>query len=527
MDLLAALAPRVSTAPDSAQPDDDAVGVFPFIAMAAKGAAKGGGKPKQSLIQQGLMFVRSPEGKKLIASLRDNEVKATRRMKLYQAKADQATKASVKKRWQRRADRQQRRLDDARVTRELTQKGIVSKPAQLEYKRNLLAMEWEGATPSRKKSIERKIRRMDTRLKRHAMERTLLERTMSPRQAKKAVRKAARAERKAERKAERQEKKVERQAKKASTGADDEDVAFVPYGRVKRRLARLPRAAVPNAMRALVNADKRILSGMGGMRFDVQSPPGPGRLVRIPFYAENSAFTWSGANGIDFVDDDPVTMLVIDSVPAFSRIAKPLLLRTERFDYGSFRILGFQVNEQGNYPSTNILGGGNPTNQSIVISFSNLQLYNGQTLFLQQDQIWSATFDVFPSDFQWSGLTPSPLAGDMQMQLPSQYAQRRSRWFTGLRDFPIVTGTTFVSVEVTAYSILPTTAENPQYQIPVTCNVIGEMVEDRVFGDPVNPSPVARGGATVKVAAKEVGLGIEGQQQVEIVSARHRRLLTE
>jgi hypothetical protein len=200
-------------------------------------------------------------------------------------------------------------------------------------------------------------------------------------------------------------------------------------------------------------------------------------------------------------------------------------LRTERFDYGSYQILGFQVNEQGN--SKPLVNGNGPlTLGPIVVSFRNLQLYNGQTLFLQEDQIWSATFNLFPASYSLDILGGSPL-NSTRIKLPGVYERRRSRWFAGLRDYPLVTGTTFVSVQVGAFSTFSANAESPLWEIPITCNVIAEMVEDKVFGDPVNPSPAARGGATVKVTARELGTSWEGIPQLQVVSARKRRRATE
>ena len=60
----------------------------------------------------------------------------------------------------------------------------------------------------------------------------------------------------------------------------------------------------------------------------------------------------------------------------------------------------------------------------------------------------------------------------------------------------------------------------PDYEFPFTCNVVAEMVEDRVYGDVVNPSPAGRSGAGVKVTTKELGLSVEGREQVELVSSR-------
>lgn len=68
--------------------------------------------------------------------------------------------------------------------------------------------------------------------------------------------------------------------------------------------------------------------------------------------------------------------------------------------------------------------------------------------------------------------------------------------------------------------IAPVNANANDLQIPFTCNIIAEMVSDRVYGDLVNPSPAARAGAQVKAAARELGTNIEGKEVIEVVSSR-------
>jgi hypothetical protein len=58
----------------------------------------------------------------------------------------------------------------------------------------------------------------------------------------------------------------------------------------------------------------------------------------------------------------------------------------------------------------------------------------------------------------------------------------------------------------------------PPLEIPFTANLIVDILEDKVFGDPRNPSPASRAGATVKVGVRELGLSWEQREQIEVVS---------
>ena len=256
------------------------------------------------------------------------------------------------------------------------------------------------------------------------------------------------------------------------------------------------------------------------MRFTVESPPGPGRLVRIPFYPVQAINSWSGVGGIDFPDDDPVINV---RLTGGNRQTAPILLQTEQFDYGSYRILGFQTNEQfatRPFLSSAVFPPGTQDIGGMNVTYSSLSLYNGQDLFVQPDEIWGAQFNIYPASITTSNVG----GGAMRAERPVTYQRRRARWFSGLRDYPVVTGTTNVQVVVQGFTRLPSPflpTANPltNYQYPVTCNVVAEMVTDTVYGDPVNPGPAARAGALVKVGARELGLNIDGREQIELVSA--------
>lgn len=469
---LSALAPRDARSA-TALSDDETLGILPLLSVAGKGIGMG--------VKKGIAWVKSPGGKKFIASLKDTAKKRQSRLKYFESKAGRSKNPKTKKRWLARARRQQERIDAIQQEAALAERGVVGEGPVLEYRRNLLALEWEEEAPvARKKTIEVTIKKMDARLKRLSRARKLLAETTGEKLG-----------------------RVEVVSSRPPEGS---------AARRRGRPAPLPSSLVPN--RALTD-------GRGGLRFTVQSPPGPGRLVRIPFYPVQTADSWSGVGGIDFAGDDPVINLRL--LPGARAIA-PVLLQTEQFDYGSYRILGFQTNEQGAIRPDDLPGiipPGAFAIGPIVAMYSNLSLYNGQNLFLQPDQIWSAQFNVMPASFTQSPLSP---LGGMIAERPGAYQRRRGRWFAGLRDYPVVTGTTNVQVILQAFSVLPNPAApgGADYEFPVTCNVIAEMVTDAVYGDPVNPSPAGRAGALVKVGTRELGINWEGRDQIELVSAYQR-----
>ena len=276
-----------------------------------------------------------------------------------------------------------------------------------------------------------------------------------------------------------------------------------------------------NAMEAGLQADRALVSGIGGLGFRALSPPGSGRLVRIPFYPLNPSQAWTGSDGIATVGVDPVLDLTI---PAGSMKSDRVTMLTYQFDYGAYKILGLQTNFQGSY-NTGITAVPVPiipppsTPLGVGIGIGNLALYNGQVLFAQLEDMDASSFQLLP-DYRTSGMTYSPAGGTAnggQRENPYNYLARRSRFFPGLRDYPVVFGTANVTIQVQAFIGQPLTVD---MNIPFTCYVVADLVEDYVFGDPVNNSAPARAGANVKLGAKDLGISPAGRRQFDLQSAR-------
>lgn len=440
--LLLALAPKV---------ERRTFGVIPIFLAAGKGIGKG------------LKFLQSDKGKKWLKKLGDSSKKAEIRWKRAQKKYEQEKDPKAKARWKRRMNRRRAMFDKMRIKEDLAARGIVGRGPTLEYRRNLLAMEWEDSDADRKKAIEGEIVTMDKRLTRLKREIDL--------------------------------------AKKYQ-GAPAIVLDRGSAGRIPLVKPRDP--------------EREIYNGLGGMEWTTQSPPGSGRLARIPFYPAQDVNSWTGVGGLEHAGDDPILRLV---VPLGSTLAPPLRMFVPKLDYGTYRLLGIQTNHQESYGLA-MPGHGNGPIFSVAITVSNLQLYNGQQLFLQDplEQIAADTFSILPVSTTRSPLVPA----GFRFEAPYNYKRRRSRFFSGMRDTPVVSNNVEILLTVHAFINIPIPSPPvvafPPLEIPFTANLIVDILEDKVFGDPRNPSPASRAGATVKVGVRELGLSWEQREQIEVVS---------
>lgn len=558
--LLDALAPR--TAPDQ-------VGVLPVFLALGKGVAGG------------FKFLKSPRGKKFLKRLGDSSKQAEIRWKRADKKAQQAKDPAAKKRWSKRAARYKAKFEELRVAEDLAHRGIVGRGPVLEYRRNVLAMEWEDASPLRKKVIEGEIASMDKRLKALHREAEVAKHyqgdevgpvvqvgATSVDKATEGLGDALKAAgvtatpmslmtaphltlayevsdtgqwRLAGRTTALFGKKHGLSGIYIQTeayglfGVTDDPVAVAKAVDLNYRghvhllndeggwggpVAPKEESKEGSAVKMLVpyvkgkrDISREVMNGLGGMAFNTQSPPGSGRLVRLPFYPETPADAWTGGTGIEFPGDDPVLRLVI---PPGDRVAPTLRMFVPKIDYGIYRVLGLQTNYQDTY-GLRFIGDTGPHLPSVAITVSNLQLYNGQQLFLQDslEELPADTFAILPTHITRSPNPSNPF------EAPYNYSRRRSRFFSGLRDYPVIKNNVEVFMTVNAFievPIIPPGIEPPVMEIPFTANLIVDILEDKVFGDPVNPSPASRAGATVKLGTRELGLSNEGRPQVEVVS---------
>jgi hypothetical protein len=451
---------------------------FGIAVTALLAIAKGGAK--------GVQFLASGQGQKWLGKLKDNAKKKKSRYLLYKAKYENEKDPKAKKRWKKRMLREKARWEKLAHKERLAELGIIGKGPTAEFDRNMtaahwedLSTEWETATPERKAAIEKKQKELELIIEK--MDRKLQE--------------------------------IVREAKVSSRYQGEKSRSKGPSkGKLK-----LPSKKNYFPSVAIVRNEKikqALVSGVGGLQFEAQSPPGPGRLVRIPFYAVDPANQWV-VGGIDEPGDCPVTNL---SLVAGQRL-REIPLTTRVLDYGKYRILGIQTNWERTYPFVGDAPGLGPFLGQIPVALRNLEVYNGAELFVTEDvqAMDAATFAIFRSSAQ--GQTFGAGSTGPFAQVPSRTFRRRfSRFFAGFRDNPVVGSSSRVTVIVQYWvgAVLPAACS---LGLPFSCNLVAEMIEDRVFGNPAVPSPAARKGAQVKLSATKLGQTMEGRSRLQIQSA--------
>lgn len=285
--------------------------------------------------------------------------------------------------------------------------------------------------------------------------------------------------------------------------------------------------------RANVIIDKAMVRGVGGLTFTAQAPPGPARLMRIPFYPANDNDAFNGSDGIDTTGDDPILNIPLQNngLAAAQVASVPVTMITPIVPYGRYKIVGIQVNYQYNYAPKDALGNFappyivfpvvNPNAQvgDVAIAVKNLQAYNGQQLFIVNQNSYLDGEELRALPTLGSSAYRFGTVRGYQGQRPWQTAAFRQQ-FVGLRDYPVIDEVAQATIEVQAF--VRSLAPGYSITVPVTACLVIELLEDRVFGDPLSPSPVSRAGANVKVGAREVGQK-DGRDQLELRSLRYKR----
>jgi hypothetical protein len=100
---------------------------------------------------------------------------------------------------------------------------------------------------------------------------------------------------------------------------------------------------------------------------------------------------------------------------------------------------------------------------------------------------------------------------------------RSDRFFVGLRTNPVIEGTARIRAVISAYMYTEGGVIQPgdTTSIPVTLSIIGQMLEDKVYGNPVVVGPAARAGAQVNVGLRDEGLNAQGVRQYRLRNPRY------
>ena len=218
----------------------------------------------------------------------------------------------------------------------------------------------------------------------------------------------------------------------------------------------------------LLDANNRInramVDGVGGLQFTAQSPPGIGRLIRIPFYLTTSP-NLSGMTPLSqtrIVAGDTGTSTTVPAICAQSpneagsatAVTATVQLTTPQISWATLRIVGFEAAVR--YPVL-------PNGPVAQLCFSQLQIGGGANLFVHED--------FAPADIYLSGADS----------------------FAGLRDYPILKSPNVaqVNAQVVGPPLVSTS------RINFSASLVCEILVDDNYGAHI-PGAYARAGALVR-----------------------------
>ena len=210
--------------------------------------------------------------------------------------------------------------------------------------------------------------------------------------------------------------------------------------------------------------NRAMTDGVGGLQFTAQSPPGIGRLIRIPFYLVSGANGFNALGTAAVVPAGTTTSLVVPVINAAApqdagygagvTVTSTCLLQTPQISWALLRIVGFEAAVR--YPVL-------PSGPVAQLCFDNLQIGGGANLFVHED--------FAPADIYLAGADS----------------------FAGLRDYPILRSPN--QAQVQAQVIGPAVAGSSS--INFSCSLVCEILVDDNYGAHV-PGAYARAGALVR-----------------------------
>jgi hypothetical protein len=227
-----------------------------------------------------------------------------------------------------------------------------------------------------------------------------------------------------------------------------------------RELARAKAIGNVAAIKAALGVD-----GIGGLDFAAMSPPGVGRLVRLPFYATGAVpagYTTGGGAVLPSTTNPGIQWL---SGGTFNTAnAATMILTTPQISWATLRIVGFETSAE---TSENAVTGADPIGgvSAAKLVVSDLQIGGGANLFTHED------------------------FGDGEI-----YAAQQPE-FCGLRDYPILKSPNTAQVTVGVVAQCGTAAgdQSMMFSVALLC----EVLQDDNYGSHI-PGPYARKGAMVR-----------------------------
>lgn len=227
---------------------------------------------------------------------------------------------------------------------------------------------------------------------------------------------------------------------------------------IQRRLARidavLAKTGYTEAQAAgQLSAAAAGIEGIGGLMFQAQSPPGLGRLLRLPFYpvdANAGAITGAGAGNAS--STNPVVILDPTGIGATNTSGTAFRMLTPQISWATLRVVGFE-SAQRKFRAI--------SNPGPTLLVQNLKIGGGANLFTHEQFADATIYDADQPEF------------------------------CGLRDYPILKSPN--QAEVTVLAVNSVVGESDTVSLSLLCEV---LVDDN-YGAHV-PGPYSRKGALVR-----------------------------
>jgi len=224
---------------------------------------------------------------------------------------------------------------------------------------------------------------------------------------------------------------------------------------IKQKLMQIDRILAKSGYTAQKQAAATALAasgieGVGGLSFQAMSPPGIGRLVRLPFYPVNATTNVTTAGGTSASSTVNPVFIEIPGVGTSGNAAH--ILQTPQISWATLRIVGFEVAQKLNCAIQN---------PGPILLVQDLKIGGGANLFTHED---FADADIYSAD------QPE---------------------FCGLRDYPILKSPN--TAVVTVQMLDDVVGES----MTVSCSLLCEVLVDDNYGAHI-PGPYARGGSLVR-----------------------------
>ena len=236
--------------------------------------------------------------------------------------------------------------------------------------------------------------------------------------------------------------------------------------------------SVPSYLAAQTKINQALVDGVGGIQYTVQSPPGVGRLIRIPFYLTQGVNNFAALLNTGETPADVLTSigaagatvasasepLIAVGPPTTGNVTNTATLFTPQISWATLRVVGFEAS---------VFGATLPSAPVAQIGFAALKIGGGANLFVHED------------------FAPADIYLDSQPSL------------AGLRDYPLLKSPNVAQVSVQSVGA---TGPLPAGSDPLifAANLICEILVDDQYGAHI-PSPAARPGALVRQGGAFVG----------------------